>query len=732
MKVIDIAESYMSDSIKTDYIDYSDWKNENKREANQISSELKSLVRNSVSTANAYELQEEDSRNMYEYEAEATKYNKNKIIKDKHSNQQKNDKNSKDSKPTSKKTNLSASNSNSSTKKSTSQSNNSGDAGSKASQAGKSAGSKVPWQAAINLQKSMTPDTLKAENYTPDKNARRINYISEGSDDIDNDASSRTLSLFTEKANKAREIHFNASVLAWNINWIAGLAVTVVPILIAVICFALFVVRLGIDVLPAWSYSSTHSIRQLMTQYEYYWDCTNQEVAASVENQKSDTNKDVVAVPITLTEEGEWSAEKLEGENFVNWRAVLAVYYAGLIKEETLPEGELISLSSDDYMVESLFATDNSSFFNEVFWTMNCIIPSGDVFSYDEDDTVVCYNICYHPSLSDVKKRLGYDYVQSSLVDMYMSAEYDFYFDELIKNRHISSSQYIVDIAAAEVSNSNHGSKYKTWYGDDCEWCNVFVNWCLEQSGNGQFMGTSGVTSTMYYYMDHPEMATIHYVSGFGGAKSQSVRQIDPQPGWLIVFDSNPNDSIRTHIGIVESYDAESDTVITIEGNTRHEETLPEGGNYVARMHRSASKGNICCFVELKYADSSISVTDRYGSDFNAKLRLSEDDYSDITLDAEQYINRNEDVEMALNMTYTFLEKGVAEWNVMYGLLYIPGTDPSLAIEERPLVLIRIYSTSGLDEDLKKITDSGLPVSRYWLSNHFTEYSKYYKEVVSF
>lgn len=683
MKIVDNAKSIVSDSY--DYLEneQADWEEESKREQHQLYSDIRHLSRAQISTASAYEIQNAEVRS--EYESNAIKYNEDKHIKSSYNNKikQRNIKAETDSKM-----HLKA-NSNSAQTGMKQAAKNAGNTA-----ANKAGSATVPWLSAVNLGKSITPEILKAKNYTAKKNSQRIKYLSDGVDDIENETTNKTLGIFARVVNKAREIHFNASILAWQINWIAGLVVTLLPLSIALFSLILFVVRLGIDVLPPWAYSEQYTVRQLMAQYEYYWDCANLEISASVENGKDG----VIAIPIALDEEEEWSVEYTNGKNFINWREVLAVYYAYQYNVEELPDTELTRVSSSSYVVNTLFAETNESKFNEVFWTMNCIMPSGNHIVCDVDKVSditnkkinsVAYNICYHPSLKDVEIRLGLNWIQKSLVEMYLSPEYDFYFDNLIQNRYISSNQHLVDIAAAELG--NHGAKYNEHFGfnRNTQWCCVFVAWCLEQSGNSDYITHhSGCTQALHGgdgtsgWKNRSDIAIVHYVSG---SKPESIK---PQPGWIVLFNTDGNPNNCEHIGIVESYDASNNMVITIEGNTRHEALRPADGNYVARMHRT-NWSTIYCFVELKFPGVQGVATERYKSSFNAQIKYGEDDYADICKAATKAIKLGEPLSLTLGVVENLVSlNGVAEWSVMCGITYVPGVTPAVSTEP-PIVNIR-------------------------------------------
>lgn len=179
-------------------------------------------------------------------------------------------------------------------------------------------------QAGANLEKSIRPEALKAKNWTMNKNKKRMDYIKNGpSLAAEDDAARHVGSIFQRLSKKLRDIHWNLSWFVFQFNWLAGLLVFIIPIIFICACFLLFVFRLGINVLPSWAYTEQFKVRQLMTQYEYYWDCINLEAEASAENDE------LIVVPVTKDNEGMWNTNT-SAEEFINWRAVLAVYYAGM------------------------------------------------------------------------------------------------------------------------------------------------------------------------------------------------------------------------------------------------------------------------------------------------------------------------------------------------------------------------------------------------------------------
>ena len=637
MKVYDRTKKVLSEALNDDF--YADDNNQR-----HVKSDLKSITRNHISTKDTSELQRRAIEE--EYEDQSIKYNKSKRIKQNYQNtqKQKSDKISKNRQNKSSKSTVKWQEQSRSASSSKSASKGSGGKG-KAGYA----------QTAMNLEKSIRPETLKAQNWTAKKNKKRMDYIRNGpSLAAEDDAARHVGSIFTRTFNKLREIHWNLSWFVFQFNWIAGLIVLIVPIIFIGVCFIIFVIRLGINVLPSWAFTQQFQVRQLMTQYEYYWDCVNYEAEAAVENE------DLIAVSVTKDSEGNWNCNT-SSEEFIDWRTVLAVYYAGMWAEPSLGDSELPTVPNTGYVTEALFNEESESYFNKVFWTMNCVIPSGDQIVFECDDiseltdkeyTYIGYNICYHPTLADVEYRLGFNLVQMSLVQLYLTEQYDYYFEPLIEARHVSSSNLVAETAAAEIGQS--GTKYQKWAGSYTAWCCYFVNWCLETSGNGKFIAAGGVTSSYNIWKDSSNV-TLHYGPASGSKQDGSI---EPQPGWLVIYEWGDGDDYRDHIGIVESYDkSASYPLTTIEGNV--------GSEYVRRLHRDTSK--VYCYVEPNYGNAQTDFSKRYYY-ISVGLLDSDAEQSEIKNVAIEYLNSGEkylQANLILNECYQALVTyGIAEWQV--------------------------------------------------------------------
>ncbi len=107
------------------------------------------------------------------------------------------------------------------------------------------------------------------------------------------------------------------------------------------------------------------------------------------------------------------------------------------------------------------------------------------------------------------------------------------------------------------------GEVYRTWSGtDEEEWSSTFVFWCANSLGlsasNSIFSGS--VTTAEELWTWFSEAGQTH-LRGEG---------YTPQPGDLIFYYSRKTNSI-SHVGIVERYDAQTNTVYTIEGDAKND-----------------------------------------------------------------------------------------------------------------------------------------------------------------
>lgn len=126
------------------------------------------------------------------------------------------------------------------------------------------------------------------------------------------------------------------------------------------------------------------------------------------------------------------------------------------------------------------------------------------------------------------------------------------------------------------------GDKYWSWYyraqvyPHHAEpWCCCFVYWCAAQCGYVSDSGCFGSTA----YVNCRDVWEDFKARGQTHTESDFI----PQPGDLVLFGSA---SCLEHIGIVESYDAETQTLTTLEGNVGDTAT----GRYNGSGYRIAAR----------------------------------------------------------------------------------------------------------------------------------------------
>lgn len=146
-----------------------------------------------------------------------------------------------------------------------------------------------------------------------------------------------------------------------------------------------------------------------------------------------------------------------------------------------------------------------------------------------------------------------------------------------------SGGRAIVEVAKQEleISDANIGGyKYKSWYGMDADWCVMFVDWCAEQCG----------------YLEQgilPKIASVRGMKAWLEEKGEyqtKESSYKPKEGDLVIFLNG-----MSHIGIVESYDADADIITTIEGNS---------GSSLASPYHKGSR-----VTENKYPRTSKSIS---------------------------------------------------------------------------------------------------------------------------
>ena len=144
------------------------------------------------------------------------------------------------------------------------------------------------------------------------------------------------------------------------------------------------------------------------------------------------------------------------------------------------------------------------------------------------------------------------------------------------------------EIGTKEFPPGSNNVKYNTAYygrevsGNNFAWCAVFIWWLFEQAG----------IAGLYY----DGKKTAHVPTLLTWARQEGLTVAEPEPGDLICFDFNHNQS-ADHVGLCESWDGTY--VTTIDGNTG---TASEN-NGGAVMRRRRHKKYIVAVIRPKYEE---------------------------------------------------------------------------------------------------------------------------------
>jgi len=138
----------------------------------------------------------------------------------------------------------------------------------------------------------------------------------------------------------------------------------------------------------------------------------------------------------------------------------------------------------------------------------------------------------------------------------------------------MSGIQDLLDVARSQLGVHedppySNRVKYSAWYGMVGPWCDMFVSWCADQSGNKDVIGRFAYTPSHEAWFR---------------ANGREVNIRDAKPGDIVFFDFIGRTS---HVGIVEAN--RGDGLVTIEGNTNGAGSR-DGGS-VIRHFRSWSSG---------------------------------------------------------------------------------------------------------------------------------------------
>ena len=260
----------------------------------------------------------------------------------------------------------------------------------------------------------------------------------------------------------------------------------------------------------------------------------------------------------------------------INWRNTISLYYAYVSDKDIVDPNVLVS------------GTGAYDYYDEVFWASNCVCydfnheyefsESFDLSyvmtttPYETTTLTFAYGflvLCYHPDPYVVAAQLGFNEAEMAALDDYLSSNYDQSFSSLEQKIESGTGVGMIDAATPEIGNDWH--KYCTWfnYGNEYrfEWCAAFVSWCAEQNGyiEAGIIPRSASCRSYFDWFSNPDNPG-EFIYTWQGAVTSA--DITPEPGWLIIWERDDDHSRLNHIGIIESYDPETNYFVTIEGNT--------------------------------------------------------------------------------------------------------------------------------------------------------------------
>ena len=151
----------------------------------------------------------------------------------------------------------------------------------------------------------------------------------------------------------------------------------------------------------------------------------------------------------------------------------------------------------------------------------------------------------------------------------------------------------------------NNNNKYSAAFGvNNVEWCAYFVSWCAKEAGiSDSIIHRQGIASPFSGYFNVPN--------------THSSGDYFPKPGDLFFYGPNSNGD-HYHVGIVETVNASTGYITTIEGNTNSSGSST--GYIVYRHTRHYQHSTICCYGTPKYTNTSVkhTVDTSYGTNFTA------------------------------------------------------------------------------------------------------------------
>ncbi len=337
---------------------------------------------------------------------------------------------------------------------------------------------------------------------------------------------------------------------------VAGIAVVTIAVVLLIIGAYTFLMGLISSIGANQITKDTYSMAEVCRIYKNaYWGTIAEESRGLIED-----NGDGFTFPIVMNAE-------------IPWDRVIMLYYAYISDKVIADPDNKLNADSEDI-----------SYFDDVFWAVNKVAederesfelnensvmlgftgPNGEVASIDITKGAVV--ACYHPTAEAVFRELNFTEQEKESYYTYLAtAEFREAVSHIVKLIDFGSGQRVVDTAIGETGNDL--TKYCRWYGYETEWCAIFVSWCADQNGyieGGIMPKTASVPQVYRWFTEERNPGYFIYTYDYAIAPGS----IEPQPGWLVIYERDDNHNTLNHIGIVESYDRETNTLQTIEGNS--------------------------------------------------------------------------------------------------------------------------------------------------------------------
>lgn len=202
----------------------------------------------------------------------------------------------------------------------------------------------------------------------------------------------------------------------------------------------------------------------------------------------------------------------------------------------------------------------------------------------------------------------------------------------------MSGIQALLDVARSQLGTHedppySNRVVYSDWYGMVGPWCDMFVSWCAQASGNADVIGRFAYTPSHEAWFR---------------SLGREVPIREAQPGDILFFNFIGRTS---HVGIVEAN--RGDGLITIEGNTNGSGSR-DGGS-VIRHFRSWSSGIVSVHrpAYLTTEGEFVMDADAAAAFFTTNVRILELEQREIKRDKRRWrrlfsmlkVNAEQDVE---------------------------------------------------------------------------------------